>query len=122
MNTTGCVYGLLNLKLRNLIFSTLVFIFLSAKQIKLNIYKSSHHTCQKLFDRPFFQLNGKSLFKMKENYFSFCNVFIFSPYLCYFIGSGYFSFNFGAFLKFWGNSELASCRIQDGCPLTITMS
>ena len=43
MNTTGCVYGLLNLKLRNLLFSTLVFIFLSARQIKLNLYKSSHH-------------------------------------------------------------------------------
>ena len=43
MNTTGCVDGLLNLKLRNLIFSTLAFIFLSAKQIKLNIHKSSHH-------------------------------------------------------------------------------
>ena len=43
MNTTDYIYGLLNLKVRNLIFSTLVFIFLSAKQIKLNIYKSSHH-------------------------------------------------------------------------------
>ena len=56
-----------------------------------------------------FSENEKSCFKMKKNYFSYCNLCVFSSYLCSFIGFDYWSFDFGAFLTFWRNPE-----IQDG--------
>ena len=66
------------------------------------------------FDKP---SNGKSLSKIRKDYLSLRNVFFFSPLLCSFIGSHYFSLNFSAFLKVWTNPE-----IQDGRHLTIMMS
>ena len=58
MNTTDYVYGFLNLKLRKLIFSTLAFIFLSAKRIKINIYKSSNHSVPASFLYRHFEYSG----------------------------------------------------------------